>query len=103
MRDAHLWSHRAQLQQAVKAGKSIQRARRCYIGEEVPTHAAHNTVSLHKRAKGPPSFELHTPNVHEHGFMLASADTHCFDGVQFDRVPTKMLICAGALGCPSTG
>jgi hypothetical protein len=84
VRDAHLWSHRAQLQQAVKAGKSIQRGHDAQtLVKKVPTNVAHNTVSLHKCAKGHTSFELHTSNVHEHGFMLASADTHCFDGVQF--------------------
>ena len=84
VRDAHLWSHRAQLQQAVKAGKSIQRGHdAATLVKKVPTNVAHNTVSLHKCAKGHTSFELHTSNVHEHGFMLASADTHCFDGVQF--------------------
>mmetsp|Transcript_2856 Transcript_2856/g.8639 ORF Transcript_2856/g.8639 Transcript_2856/m.8639 type:complete len:337 (-) Transcript_2856:117-1127(-) len=84
VRDSNLWSHRAQLQAAVKAGRSIQRGHdAATLVKKVPSSVAHNTVSLHKCAKGHTSFELHTSNVHEHGFMLAAADTHCFDGATF--------------------
>ena len=55
-----------------------------HLVKKVPTNVAHNTVILHKCAKGGILRSNYTPpSVHEHGFMLASADTHCFDGVQF--------------------
>mmetsp|Transcript_18871 Transcript_18871/g.56067 ORF Transcript_18871/g.56067 Transcript_18871/m.56067 type:complete len:342 (-) Transcript_18871:58-1083(-) len=84
VRDSQLWSHRAQLQAAMRAGKSIQKGHdAATLVKRVPAKVAHNTVSLHKCKNGHTTFELHTSNVHEHGFMLASADTHCFDGASF--------------------
>ena len=84
VRDSALWSHRAQLQRAMREGKSLSRGHDAdVLGRRVPKHVAHNTVSIQKCSKGHTSFELHTSNVHEHGFMLASADTQCFDGARF--------------------
>jgi len=85
VRDSALWSHRAQLQKAMAAGKELSAKAHdaSKLARNVPSTVAHNTVTVQKCKDGHTSFELHTSNVHEHGFMLASADTQCFDGAQF--------------------
>ena len=110
-RDSAIWSYRAQLTNAMREGRTGgSSASASALAKKVPTGVAHNTVSIQKCAKGHTSFELHTSNVHEHGFMLASADTMCYDGEKFrpcsDEDPSLRwgfgITFAGWSGAPET-